>query len=60
MARGFYEAVSADPTMAVTDGECEAMCHFFAHLHEERFGGWPDTGSGISRESCTNPAGWSA
>ncbi|MEU4778704.1 DUF4240 domain-containing protein [Micromonospora sp. NPDC023633] len=60
LGRGFYEAVTADPTVAVPDGECEAMCYFFAHPHEERFGGWPDTGSGISRESGSNPTGWSA
>ena len=36
------------------------MCYFFARLHKERFGGWPETGSGISRESCINPAGCSA
>ncbi|WP_119728978.1 DUF4240 domain-containing protein [Thermomonospora amylolytica] len=55
----FYDAVTRDPRMAVLDAECEAMCYFFAHLHRERFGGFPDTGSGISRESCSNPAGWS-
>ncbi|MFG1776580.1 DUF4240 domain-containing protein [Micromonospora sp. NPDC049048] len=60
LGREFYEAVSANPAVAVPDGECEAMCYFFARLHDKRFGGWPETGSGISRESCTNPAGWSA
>jgi hypothetical protein len=59
LGREFYEAVSANPVVAVPDAECETMCYFFAHLHNERFGGWPDTGSGISRESGTNPAGWS-
>ncbi|MFG2053330.1 hypothetical protein ACGFI9_04785 [Micromonospora sp. NPDC048930] len=44
--------------MAVVDAECEAMCYFFAHLHNGRFGGYPDTGSGISRESGRNPGGW--
>lgn len=56
--REFYEAVDADPAKAVMDAECEAMCYFFAHLHDERFGAYPDTGSGISRESGRNPAGW--
>ncbi|URN06333.1 DUF4240 domain-containing protein [Actinomadura madurae] len=60
MGRDFYAAVTADPRMAVLDGDCEAMCYFFAHLHNERFGTFPDTGSGISRESCSNPAGWQA
>lgn len=58
LGRDFYEAVRADPALAVPDAECEGMCYFFAHLHQERFGGWPDTGSGISRESTSNPAGW--
>jgi hypothetical protein len=34
------------------------VCYFFAHLHHERFGAFPDTGSGISRESGQNLAGW--
>ncbi|MFE0590858.1 DUF4240 domain-containing protein [Micromonospora echinospora] len=54
----FYDAVLAVPAMAVMDAECEAMCYFFAHLHDERFGDYPDTGSGISRESGGNPDGW--
>ncbi|MBN1174175.1 MAG: DUF4240 domain-containing protein [Micromonosporaceae bacterium] len=56
--REFYGAVDADPTMAVVDAECEAMCYFFARLHHERFGVYPDTGSGICRESCHNRDGW--
>ncbi|WP_307803698.1 DUF4240 domain-containing protein [Micromonospora echinofusca] len=56
--REFYDAVHADPAMAVMDAECETMCYFFAHLHDERFGDYPDTGSGISRESGRNPGGW--
>jgi len=58
LGREFYEAVKADPRRAVEDAECEQMCYFFAHLHKERFGAWPETGAGISRESCSNPAGW--
>ncbi|MEH0822245.1 MULTISPECIES: DUF4240 domain-containing protein [unclassified Micromonospora] len=58
LGREFYEAVAADPGKAVLDADCEEMCYFFAHLHEERFGAWPDTGSGISRESVSNTAGW--
>jgi Protein of unknown function (DUF4240) len=60
MGRDFYEAVVGDPQVAVPDAECEAMCYFFAHLHHERFGEFPETGSGISRESCSNPAGWAS
>ncbi|QXJ19665.1 DUF4240 domain-containing protein [Actinomadura graeca] len=56
----FYTAVTRDPHMAVLDAECERMCYFFARLHNERFGDYPDTGSGISRESCSNPEGWPA
>jgi NAD-dependent dihydropyrimidine dehydrogenase PreA subunit len=55
----YYDAVVRDPEMAVLDADCEQMCYFFAHLHNERFGDYPETGSGISRESCTNNAGWS-
>ncbi|MFF2086749.1 DUF4240 domain-containing protein [Nocardia sp. NPDC058176] len=59
MGREHYESVRADPSTAVTDAECEEMCYFFAHLHNDRFGGFPETGSGISRETASNPAGWS-
>ncbi len=58
LGRDFYQAVARDPEMAVMDAECEEMCYFFAHLHQDRFGDFPRTGSGISRESCMNLAGW--
>ncbi|MGY0231036.1 DUF4240 domain-containing protein [Longispora urticae] len=58
LGRDFYEAVARDPEKAVMDAECESMCYFFAHLHNKRFGDFPETGSGISRESCMNPTGW--
>ncbi|AVT30354.1 hypothetical protein C6361_13560 [Plantactinospora sp. BC1] len=58
MGREFYEAVQANPAMAVLDADCEGLCYLFAHLHEKRFGVWPETGSGITRESVSNPAGW--
>jgi hypothetical protein len=57
MGRDFYDAVASEPEMAVPDAECEEMCYFFAHQYRERFGDFPDTGSGISRESCSNQAG---
>jgi hypothetical protein len=60
LGRDYYAAVAADPRMAVLDGELEGMCYFFAHLHDEKYGAWPKTGSGISRESCSNPTGWSS
>lgn len=59
MGREHYEAVLADPAVAVPDAECEEMCYFFAHLHDRLYGGFPETGSGISRETASNPAGWS-
>ncbi|XVU23696.1 DUF4240 domain-containing protein [Actinoplanes sp. CA-054009] len=57
--RDYYEAVDADPAKALMDAECESMPYFFARLHSERFGGYPVTGSGISRESASNSDGWS-
>ena len=53
MGRDFYDAVASDPQAAVPDAECEEMCYFFAHLYRERFGEFPETGSGISQESCS-------
>ncbi|NUT91175.1 MAG: DUF4240 domain-containing protein [Saccharothrix sp.] len=58
LGREFYEAVARDPRLAVGDAEAEEFCYFFAHLHQERFGDFPETGSGISRESGANRAGW--
>ncbi|MDL4776208.1 DUF4240 domain-containing protein [Actinomadura xylanilytica] len=60
LGRDFYAAVVRDPRTAVLDADCEGMCYFFAHLHRRRFGDFPDTGSGLSRESFSNPAGWLA
>ncbi|WP_030334261.1 DUF4240 domain-containing protein [Micromonospora parva] len=60
LGRAYYEAVRANPAMALPDADCEGMCYLFAHLHNDRFGSWPETGSGISRESFGNRAGWSA
>jgi uncharacterized protein DUF4240 len=57
LGREYYEAVRADPQVAL-DAACEEMCYFFAHLHRKRFGDWPRTDSGISRETCSNTAGW--
>lgn len=58
MGKAFYDAVLANPEVAICDAECEEMCYLPAHSHEERFGAWPETGSGISRETCSNQAGW--
>ncbi|MFC6010070.1 DUF4240 domain-containing protein [Nocardia lasii] len=58
MGREHYDAVLADPQNALTDAECEEMCYFFTHLHNDLFGSYPETGSGISRETASNPAHW--
>lgn len=58
MGHEFYEAVNADPTVAIVDAECESMCYFFTHLHDKRFDDWLNTESGISRESGSNQACW--
>ena len=60
LGRDYYNAVDADPGMAILDCDLESMCYFFTHLHERKFGTRPETGSGISRESCANRAGWGA
>ncbi|MEW2359119.1 DUF4240 domain-containing protein [Spirillospora sp. NPDC029432] len=60
LGREFYTAVARDARVAVPDAWCERMCYLFAHLYDERFGGFPSTGSGISRESFSNPLGWAA
>lgn len=56
LGRAFYEAVHADPEVAICDFECEVMCYLPWHLHHEKFGEVPS--SGISRETCSNAAGW--
>lgn len=58
MGREFCEAVTGDPEMSVPYAECEEMCYFFAHLCHDQFGEFPDTGSGISRESRSNLVAW--
>jgi Protein of unknown function (DUF4240) len=56
MGKSFFDAVDRDPSKAVTDAECEAMCYLPWHMYREKFGEPPT--SGISRESCSNEAGW--
>lgn len=59
IGREYYDAVVADPSIAVEDAECAMMAYFFAHRYAERHDDeFPDTGSGISRETCSNKAGW--
>jgi hypothetical protein len=56
----FYDAVNAKPSVGavIAEGglECEEICYLSWHLYEEKYGEIPD--SGISRESCSNKAGW--
>jgi hypothetical protein len=58
MGREFYGSVVDTPEMAVPWAECEETCYFFAQLYRDRFGDFPDTGSGISCESGSNLVGW--
>ncbi len=54
--KGYYDAVNANASVALMDLECEEMCYLSFHVHEEKYGDVPQ--SGISRESCSNKAGW--
>jgi hypothetical protein len=54
--KGYYDAVNANPAVALMDLECEGMCYLSWHLYRDKFGDMPP--SGISRESCSNKAGW--
>jgi hypothetical protein len=58
IGRQFYFAVAADGRKALPRAELEEMCYFFADLSHQRYGSFPETGSGISRESCSNLTGW--
>jgi hypothetical protein len=55
--RDFYDAVNATPERALVDVECEEMCYLSYHVYVEKFGKMPR--SGITRESASNPSGWS-
>ncbi len=52
----YYDAVNADPSIAMMDMECEDMCYISWQVYRDKFGDLPDTG--ISRETCSNKAGW--
>ena len=54
--KDYYEAVRAEPGIAMMDMECEEMCYLPWGLYREKFGEVPS--SDISRESCSNKAGW--
>ena len=57
MGQEFHGCVAGDPETGAPWAECEEMRYSFAHLHHERFGAFPGTGSGISRESGQNLTG---
>jgi hypothetical protein len=57
MGRGYYDAVNADFSKALTDFECEEMCYLSFHMYVEKFGETPPA-SGISRESGSNQSAW--
>ncbi len=56
IGRRYYESVREYPDLAVLDAECEQMCYISWQLYHDRFGEMAP--SGISRETCSNPAGW--
>jgi hypothetical protein len=54
----YYDAVNKEPSRAMMDLECEDLCYLPVRVYSLKFGDMPD--SGISRESASNPAGWSS
>jgi hypothetical protein len=54
--KDYHDAVNAKPSVALMDMECEDICYLSFHVYKERFGDMPR--SNISRESCSNKAGW--
>ena len=58
LGQAFYDAVNANPELAIPDAECEEMSYLPAHVHKERFGAMPKHDSGISRESGSNKDAW--
>ncbi len=57
MGRDLCDAVAGDRQVAVLEAGCEPVCCFFAHRYRERFGQFLETGSGTSREWCSNMTG---
>ena len=56
VGKEYYDAVLTKPSTALMDLECEEMCYLSSEIYEEKFGVLPP--SEISRESCSNKAGW--
>lgn len=56
IGKQYYEAVNATPALAGSDLDCEEMCFLPRSVYEGKYGEMPL--SEISRESCSNKAGW--
>jgi hypothetical protein len=56
MGRAYYDAVSAKPSAAITDMECEKICYLPKQIYDDLHGRLSP--SGISRETGSNKAGW--
>lgn len=56
--KAYYDAVNANPTVAMMDLECEDICYLPSHVYEEKFGHMPS--SELSRETGSNRNGWPA
>jgi hypothetical protein len=54
--QAYYDAVNANPSVALMNLECEEMCYLSWHVYQDKFG--DARRSGISRESHSNAAGW--
>jgi hypothetical protein len=52
----YYDAVNVTPAVALAELECEEMCYLSWQLYQYKFRELSP--SGISRESCSNQAGW--
>ncbi len=55
--KGYYDAVNANPSIAISDLECEEMCYLSFHLYWDKYE-TPPPNSEISRESCSNLVAW--
>jgi hypothetical protein len=54
--KAYYTAVNTNPSIALMDLDGEGMCFLPRHVYEPKFGKLQP--SGISRETCSNKAGW--
>lgn len=58
LGEAFYRAVDDEPSVAIMDSECEELCYLTERIYEKRFGAKPESGTGFSRETGSNSAGW--